>query len=1747
VLLLLAMTAPAAERQMLRGHLPPMTARSRPIGRFSGTNRLDLTISLPLRNREALTNLLADIYNPATPNYRHYLTPEQFVARFGPSEQDYRAVIAFAQAQGLTVTGTHPNRTLVDVNGSVATIERAFHLHLQVYQHPVEARTFYAPDAEPSADLAVPLLEVGGLDNFNLPHPMNLRTKSFGPAPATASDAAPGAIAYTGGSGPRNSFIGKDFRAAYAPGVSMNGSGQAVALFELDGYYLSDVESYEQLAKLPNVPLTTVLLDGASGLPGTNNDEVTLDIDMAVAMAPGLSRVIIYEGTASRPNDIWNQMALDNVAKQISSSWSVGAQVDATREQIFQQFALQGQTAFIASGDFGAWSGAIFPPSDDALLTVVGGTSLTTVAGGAWLSETTWPQSGGGISTSYHIPVWQQGLGTPANQGSTTMRNIPDTACVADDIWAIVNNGQEVAASGTSASAPLWAGFAALANQQAALAGKPVIGFINPTLSLIGQGTGYGACFHDITTGSNTNSNSRTRFFAVPGYDLCTGWGTPAGSNLISALISPPDALLVTPAVNVTANGGVGGPFSVTAQNYSLSTFGLAPVNWTAGSASTWVNVSSLSGTVVSNLPANTVTVSLNSAASNLPPGSYTAAVWFTNLNDGFAQSRQFTLEVITAPAITTQPTNVSVPASAPATFTVGTAANALQFFQWQANGTNLTDGGNISGSATGNLTIANVSAASAGNYSVIVSNALGSVTSSNATLTVIPVTSPGMTMSTLYSFSGGNDGGGPNGLIQAADGNFYGTTQNGGADSWGTIFKLPPGGPPAVLYSFTGGNDGAQPQDALMQGADGTFFGTAFDGGLFDNGTLFNFNTNGLLTTPVEFNITNGDLPFAGLIRGTDGNYYGTTYQGGAAGHGTAYRMTPGGQLTLLYSFTGGNDGGFVRGGLVQGNDGSFYGTTFAAGVFNDGTLFKITTNGVLSTLLAFNGTNGANPAAGLAMDEDGDFYGVTTGGGQGAGTIFKLAGGQFSVIYSFTGGNNGAEPIGALMQGGDGNFYGTTAYGGAYGDGTVFRISPNGTFTNLLTFDGFNGANPMTPLAQGTDGSLYGTTQGGGSAGAGTIFRLTGSGAPQITLQPESQTVYSGSTAVFSVTTLGALPMKFRWTKNGTNLADGGDVSGSGTRVLTISNVAPADAAVYSVIVQNNLGTVFSDSADLEIVFSPPIITAQPTNETLVPGATATFSVAAMGSEPLTYQWQMRPINVVFGEGRLGGYVNLTDGGNISGSTTSTLTISNVIEANNGIYFVVVSNPLTSVASSSAILSVVPPSAPGTVLATLHSFAGGGDGSKPSGLALGADGNLYGTTEFGGPNHAGSAFMVGAGGVVTNVASFDGVTDGFGPMGGVTQGADGNFYGVTQFGGTNDTGNVFMMTPARTNFSLNPGGLLSSQVFSILANVYSFTGGTDGNTPMAPLICGRDGYLYGSTEYGGDFGAGNIFRISTNGVITNLYSFTNGTDGGFPTNALMQAADGNFYGVTQSGGTQGFGNVFRLTPAGAFSTVYSFTGGTDGKYPNGPLVQGLDGNLYGTTRHSTLRNLEFYGVLFKVSTNGAFSTLYMLNTADGHYPAAGMIQGSDGLFYGTAEFGGTDNDNGNVFDVTAAGTTSMLFNFDGFDDGAHPEMPLIQGADGALYGTASTGGQFGGGTVFRLDVAMQPRLLAPAQTNGSFTFTMKTVAGREYQVQYSTNLNSTNWLNAGGGFTASGGPLTITNGTGTDPRRFYRVLVVP
>jgi hypothetical protein len=636
--------APAAgftqAARTLPGHVPDVVGRSQPLANVLADTRLQLAVGLPLRNKAALTNLIEDLYNPASPRFHQYLSVEQFTEQFGPSQEDYQKVTDFLRSRGLKVTGTHPNRMVLDVAGAAADVEKAFHVRLRVYRHPTEQRNFFAPDTEPWVEADVPMLDVMGLDNYIIPHPLDLRRKSAGKDPASVTNYA------EKGSGPSGLYIGKDFRAAYVPGVTNTGTGQYIGLVEFGPYWTNDIHVYETNAGLStNIAISNIFLDGVTEPPaaGTVAGEEAIDIEMCISMAPGAT-VLYYGGEVV--NDIYSRIASDNRAKQISCSFGFG--IDATTQQLYQEFVAQGQNFFVASGDAGAYVGTINPPAAEPYITVVGGTALyTATPGGAWQQELAWVGSGGGVSTFYAIPNYQQGINMTPLQGSSTMRNFPDVAMMADtDIFIAANNGTG-GIGGTSCSSPQWAGFYALANQQAAALGQSPLGFFNPALYAIGKSGNYTKCFHDITSGNTTNFTSGPRkFFAATGYDLCTGWGSPTGSNLINALtqIGGNDFTLYATPVALSLTVGGGETVLVTDQ----------PMN--GFSAAVALSVTNLpAGVTASFNPATTSGASVLTLTAGSTASAGTSTFTLTGASGGITHTVALTLNVIGATPGTSQ------------------------------------------------------------------------------------------------------------------------------------------------------------------------------------------------------------------------------------------------------------------------------------------------------------------------------------------------------------------------------------------------------------------------------------------------------------------------------------------------------------------------------------------------------------------------------------------------------------------------------------------------------------------------------------------------------------------------------------------------------------------------------------------------------------------------------------------------------------------------------------------------------------------------------------------------------------------------------------------------------------------------------------------------------------------------------------------------------------------------------------
>lgn len=533
-----------AETLMTR-HVRTVTinGQAKVLGHLPSATIMQLNVVLPLRDQAGLDDFLVELRNPYSSDYKHFLTPAEFTERFGPSQEDYDAVVKYVQDHGLTVVGGSRDAMDVQIKGPVSAIESAFHVSMLTYQHPTENRVFYAPDREPTVDLPFQLWHISGLDNFSIPHPLFVKKSDY----ARAHGLDPNKIIShaTTGSGPSASFLGSDMRAAYYGGTALTGSGQNLGLFEYLGTDLADLNTYYKNVKQTNsVPITLLSTDGTStscvysGRNKCDDTEQTLDMTQALGMAPGLASLVMYVGSTDTAI-IGSMTTHSPLPTTIGCSWGWTPADPSTLDPYFQKMSAQGQNFFAASGDSSTWSRRNEAwPADDANVVSVGGTDLTTAsAGGPWKSETAWVDSGGGISPDgIKIPAWQQlaGVINSSNKGSTTLRNGPDVSANANFTFYVCADQTTCTANeygGTSFAAPMWAGYIALVNQQLAADGYSDIGFIDPYLYSFGVSSSYGTDFHDITSGKSGS------YSAVTGYDLVTGWGSPNGQGLINALV----------------------------------------------------------------------------------------------------------------------------------------------------------------------------------------------------------------------------------------------------------------------------------------------------------------------------------------------------------------------------------------------------------------------------------------------------------------------------------------------------------------------------------------------------------------------------------------------------------------------------------------------------------------------------------------------------------------------------------------------------------------------------------------------------------------------------------------------------------------------------------------------------------------------------------------------------------------------------------------------------------------------------------------------------------------------------------------------------------------------------------------------------------------------------------------------------------------------------------------------------------
>jgi kumamolisin len=713
VVSLMGIVCQAQSRQTLTRHVREvvLNGEALPVGRVPTAQSMRLVLALPLRNQSELDSFLKDVYDPASASYRHFLSVDEFTAKFGPTQEDYDAVIHFAEGHGLTVVGTSPNRVNIDVRGSVSNIEEAFHLTMGLYKHPAENRIFYAPDREPTPDLGVQLWHISGLDNYSIPKPAMHRGQAARPNATT-------------GSGPSASFLGSDMRAAYYGG-SLTGSGQSLGLLEYAGTDLADLTTYfKNAGQTNNVPVTLDSTDGTStsclASQGCDDTEQTLDMTQAIGMAPGLSSLVMYVGSSD--SAIFNAMATASpLNAQLSSSWTWSPADPSTDNPYFQEFATQGQNLFQAAGDSGKWTTSgtaseIFP-ADDVFVTSVGGTDLdTSGAAGPWSSETAWVDGGGGISPNkFAIPSWQTAAASGCSSCSKTLRNGPDVSANANFTFYVCADQTACTANeygGTSFAAPMWAGYLALANEQAVANGNHTVGFINPSLYTIGGSSSYGSDFHDVTSGSNG-------FSATVGYDLATGWGSPNGSGLITALAGgsssgPGFSLSASPASVSVAQGGSGAstitstvtggfdsaitlsatgqpsgvtvnfnPNSITGAGSSSMTMIVASSTATGtykitvtGTSGSTVETTTVSLTVTGTNPSFTISASPTSI-SVVRGGSGTATIT-TTVSGGFNSAISLSASGQgSAQSVTFSPSSIAAPGSGTSTMTVKVGRSA--------------------------------------------------------------------------------------------------------------------------------------------------------------------------------------------------------------------------------------------------------------------------------------------------------------------------------------------------------------------------------------------------------------------------------------------------------------------------------------------------------------------------------------------------------------------------------------------------------------------------------------------------------------------------------------------------------------------------------------------------------------------------------------------------------------------------------------------------------------------------------------------------------------------------------------------------------------------------------------------------------------------------------------------------------------------------------------------------------------
>jgi kumamolisin len=561
------------------GHIPKAVKKMADQGKLNEEQVVPVTFALQLNNEDQLDRQIEEMYRAGSPTYHQFITPKDFLAHYAPTAAQVQKEKDFLESKGISVQDVSANNVLINATGTVAALNAAFKTEIHQFVRAKDGKAFYAPAQELQAPVNSRIAAVIGMSNTAEMHPFYKMRKDDAldkkASHPKEEGNAPGAY---GGLTPA------DIRTAYHIPANLDGSGQTLALFELDGYKAANITAYEKQFNLPATPLTNVLVGGFNGKPTTGEAsgevEVELDIELMVGLAPKAKQILVYEGAVDvTTNDpvvlgqafinVYSKIASDNLANIISSSWGFAEDQHAAASMqaentIFKQMVAQGQTFFTASGDSGAEQDgstiSINDPASQPYVVAVGGTKMLIDSSGNWKSETTWNEipvqegaGGGGVSTVWTIPSYQVGVSTADTQFSTTKRNMPDVSLNSDPetgygvyATAFVPSSQANPSvgtmktvwspvGGTSAATPLWAAYNALVNQNRAAKNLSPTGFMNPLLYAIGKSSKGATDFHDIADKSN-NGDAAGSFTAYAGYDNATGWGSFEGTNLLNDL-----------------------------------------------------------------------------------------------------------------------------------------------------------------------------------------------------------------------------------------------------------------------------------------------------------------------------------------------------------------------------------------------------------------------------------------------------------------------------------------------------------------------------------------------------------------------------------------------------------------------------------------------------------------------------------------------------------------------------------------------------------------------------------------------------------------------------------------------------------------------------------------------------------------------------------------------------------------------------------------------------------------------------------------------------------------------------------------------------------------------------------------------------------------------------------------------------------------------------------------------------------